>query len=460
MGAPSGVSWKVECKIGKSGFDVGMWIKRFEWKSMLNGGYIIKAKVYDPNFQILDEVIEGGGELLATGRQPDELTLVEFKLIWASQPPMETKTRVALISQLDARGDDSFNGVFEFIAVDPISYFINSGDCSGAAYKGKIGGSGGVIDKVLNDYVPTNIGGYTTLFDVGETDDKESTYWMMRQDPKTFIMSLLDWSSPFTKHKTAWIVANGQDETEKTVSIEIKEAWTPSLQYPSPVAGDDGPFVLIYSSGGSPDILKWEIITDNFISALNLKIITSGLSAVSGEYFDKVTDKDKEQFVYVKDENTSGKVNPKTTAKQSFTKPRAENGTVTGSGTPRPSSKRGWTHIMAVPEVGSASDIGHKYSRYIDGRARQKYMEMLNMLFRIRVTARGQPRLFDSTELGRSKSTLRWQKADEQSGGNRTRFLDGDWLMYGWHHILVRDGSWTTDVYLARLDFDCASSGS
>lgn len=456
MGAPSGPAWKIECKIGDAGFDVGMWMQRFEWKSMLNGGYIIRAKVYDPQFQILDSVIEGGKKLLATGRQPDKLTLVEFKLIWATQPTMETKTRVALISDLHARGDDTFNGVFEFIAIDPISYFINSGDASGAAYTGKIGGKGGVIDKVLKDYVPPQIGGYSTDFVVDETDDKESTYWMMRQDPKTFIASLLDWSCPFTKHKTAWVVANGQDD-DKKVSIEIKEAWTSKLDYPRPISGDDGPFVLFYSGGGTRDILKWEVLTDSFISALNIKILTSGLSAVSGEYFDKITDKDKEQYVYIKDENTSNKTNPKTTEKQSFTKPKSENGTVAGSGIPRPPSKRGWTHIIAVPEVGSASDIGHKYSRYIDGRARQKYMEMLNMLFRIRVTARGQPRLFDSTELGRAKATLRWQGTDEKSGGGKVRFLDGDWLVYGWHHILVRDASWTTDVYMARLDFDSAS---
>jgi len=178
---------------------------------------------------------------------------------------------------------------------------------------------------------------------------------------------------------------------------------------------------------------------------------------VSGEYLDRITDT-KEQIVYVKDENTNGKVNPNITKQQGFTKPKSKNGVISGAGTTRPSSKRGWTHIASVPEVYSAGDIGPKYSQYIDGCARQKYIEMLNMLMRIKVTADGQARLYDSTELGRTKATLRWLKADEESGGSKPRFLDGDWLIYGWHHKLAH-GNWDTDVYLARLDWDAASVG-
>jgi len=77
---------------------------------------------------------------------------------------------------------------------------------------------------------------------------------------------------------------------------------------------------------------------------------------------------------------------------------------------------------------------------------------MLNMVMRIRVTIRGEPRLYDSTELGRTKATLRWLKQGD-SGGAEARFLDGDWLIYGWHHRLGGRG-WETDVYLCRQDYD------
>jgi len=349
------------------------------------------------------------------------------------------------------------SGSFEFIAVDPISYYINSGDCSGTAYNGKIGGSTGVISQVLKDYIPPSIGGFTTKFEVGETNDEKSTYWMMRQDPKTFISSLLDWSSPFTKHKTSWIVANGQDSQEKIISINVQESYTPSLKYPVGIPGDGGPFVLTYGAGGGPpEILKWEILADNFISALNVKLLTSGMSALSGQYFDKILD-EKEKIVYVKDENTANKVSSQINKRQEFTKPKTDVGTISGTGRLRPPTKRGWTHIMPIPEAYSGGEIGHKYEKYIDGRARQKYMEMLNMLMRLRVTARGQPRLYDSTELGRSKVTIRWLKPDD-GGGSKPRFLDGDWLLYGWHHILSNRG-WDTDLYLARLDWDAKAIG-
>jgi hypothetical protein len=280
---------------------------------------------------------------------------------------------------------------------------------------------------------------------------------MMRQDPKTFLASLLEWSSPFTKHKTSWLVSNGQDEAEKTITLNIEESYTSSLEYPVEIDGEEGPLVLVYGGGGTPNINKWELLADNFLSALNLKLITSGLSASSGEYFDRITDK-KEEQVYIKDENTNGKVNPNITSQQGFTKPKSEDGVTTGTGSLRSTSKRGWTHMISTPEVYSAGDIGAKYSRYIDGRIRQKYIEMLNLLMRIKVSANGQARLFDSTELGRTKATLRWMKPDKESGGSKPRFLDGDWLIYGWHHKLV-GGDWDTDVYLARLDWDAASVG-
>lgn len=435
---PAGSAWITNLKI--NGTDVTNLVRRFEWKSLVNNGYIIRGQVEDPYFQILDDVIEKSSEYLPTGRQYDNPTLVVFKLAWNNGN--ESKERVALVSDLHATGDAGFSGGFEFIAVDPISYYINSGKCSGKAYKGKVGTSSGVIYQVLQDYVPSDIKGYSVKFEVGDTDDESNTYWMMRLDPKTFIASLLDWSSPFTKHKTSWIVANGQEE--KILKIEIKESYTPDLKYPSTVQGSEPQMILTY--GGvpgvkTPDIKKWELLTDNFISALDLKLITSGMSAISGEYWDKIVDKD-EKVVWVKDQNTENKVNPTFTDKEGFTKPKKDD--------------RGFTHVAAVPEVYSAGDIGYKYSRYIDGRARQKYMEMLNMVMRIRVTIRGEPRLFDSTELGRTKVTLRWLKPDEQGGGTKPRFLDGDWMMYGWHHKLSQRG-WETDVYLARLDWNAAA---
>ena len=450
--ALSGSNFIIDLFIGDSTENWGRLVSRFEWKSMVNGGFIVKVRLEDPYFQMLDTIIEDTGlSLLAKGRQYISPMLIRFKLKWNNGT--ESKERVALVSSTDAVGRAGAGGSFEFIAVDIISYYINAGDCSGKAYKGKIGGEKGVIMQVLNDYLPDKVGQYNILKSVDETDDQENYYWMMRQDPKTFIASLLDWSSSFTKKQTHWVVTSGEGgDDQKAVKIEVRESWNANLEYPSklPFEGSDGPFVLSYGEGPTPvaDIIKWELLLDNFMSAFNTRVATSGISMTTGEYMDRITDKStalKEKHLFVLDDNTSNKLRAKISAKEGFTKP------VLDGGAPVSRTEKGWTHITAIPEIYSGGDIGYKYIRYIDGRARQMYISMLNMLMRLKITIRGEPRLYDSTELGRTKATLRWYKVGDN--GPEPRFLDGDWLIYGWHHRLF-GGKWETDLYLSRLDFD------
>jgi len=433
----AGPSWVVECTVAD--VEVGHLVHRFEWKSMVNGGYIARARVADPYFTILHDIFEKtGNNLLRTARQFDRPTLMSFKLKWSNG--IEGRRRTALVTEIHAVGDDGFSGFFDFIAIDPISYYINSGDASGKAYHGRIGGDDGVVAQVIRDYVPNNIRDHGVKIIVGDTNDQPNTYWMMRQDPKTFITSLLEWSSPFTEHQTAWEVANGEDEDGFV--INISESWEPNLEYPTTIPGDEEPFIMSYggvTGAPTPNISKWEMLTDHLLSAFDLKLVTSGMSSTSGRYFDRVLDSE-ENKVFVRDENTQNKLNPRITESQGFTKPKRDD--------------RGWTHIMSVPEVYSGGDIGMPYGKYVDGRARQQYMEMLDLLMRIRVTVRGQPRLYDSAELGRTKTTLRWLRIDEESGGSSPRFIDGDWLLCGWDHILRPNGKWDTDLYLSRLDYN------
>ena len=90
--------------------------------------------------------------------------------------------------------------------------------------------------------------------------------------------------------------------------------------------------------------------------------------------------------------------------------------------------------------------------------ARQKYMEMLGLLMRMRIKCRGLARLYDSAELGTIKATLWWHQIDKDSGGTKPRFFDGDWMVDGWHHKLSRTTGWLTEVYLSRLDWDAKSA--
>lgn len=443
-GSPASSVWKIQCQISRSPdqqVDVGNLINSFEWKAMDNSGYIIRADVEDSYFNILDKIIEKGDDgFLKSGRDYDKPTLVKFKMEWATPDGnLKTKECIALVADVVASGDSSMSGNFEFIAVDPISFYVNSGDCSGKAYSGKIGGKDGVIYQVLKDYLPDSIGGYKVKYEVSDTDDdEENTYWMMRQDPKTFIMSLLEWSSSLTEHKTSWSVTSGFNADDGELLIKIEEGYNPDLGHPMEVENDSGPLVLIYGGSGTTNVESWDMMANSFLSALNTKLLTGGISAVSGEYFDKITD-EKEKTVYVKDENTENKINPKLRDTQSFTKPTKDD--------------KGWTYISSIPEVYSDGGIGLDYGKYISGRARQQYLDMLSLLMRIKIRVVGQPRLSDTSELGDAKVKVKWMKTGDD-GGAEPRFLDGDWLICGWHHHARRNRSWVTDVYLARLDYN------
>jgi hypothetical protein len=276
---------------------------------------------------------------------------------------------------------------------------------------------------------------------VSPTTDEVANYWMMRQDPKTFIQSLLDWSCSFTENHTSWMVSNG--ETDDAISINVEEICTHDLHDPQGVGSSTGPLTFQYGpvqSGPSiTNILKWDMLHDSFIVTLNSNLVTSGISAMSGEYFDRRVDPQR-RTVYVNDDNTQNKVNPTFGKDRGYDKPRGD-------------LQRGWTNITSIPEF-HAGEIGYPYSKYIDGRARQTFMDMLNMVMRIKVTVVGEPRLFDSTDLGKSKIGLKWLSAEHGVGKNGPRFMDGNWLLYGWHHRLRTSSTWETDVYLARLDYN------
>lgn len=462
MSTPQSVKYVTDLYIGNSQRNWGDVLKSFEWRSFLNNGFIIRGRVVDHGFDLLDEIFlkegEDGGFYLKTARY-DPVTnplLIKYRMRW--QEGYSTPWRTALISDMDSREKSGYGGVFEFIAVDPISFYLNMGDASGKCYRGTVGGDNGIIMQVLQDYIPDTIppsGSKNKTLKVkrivSPTNEIEANHWMMRQDPKTFIASLVDWSSSLTDSRTAWIVANGEDE--ESVSISIEEAYTPILRDPAKAIdpagqqGGVGQGAMIFQYGGSDkgykaDIIRWEMLHDSFIVALNTKLVTGGISAISGEYLDRRTDWGTEKHVYVKDENTEMKPNTKFGADRGYSKPTEFGKTY----------NMGWTAVHAIPEF-NAGDIGKTYKQYMDGRARQIYMGMLNMVMRVKITVTGEPRLYDCLDLGRSQVTLQWLGAED----DEAKFMDGNWMLYGWHHHCA--DNWTTDVYLARLDYNAEAVG-
>lgn len=427
MGNPKiGTHPEIYLKI--EGEDVSRMFSKFEWKAFTNGGYVIRAKLEDPYWNILRNLTTK--YYLRKGRKQPTKAIFEIK--WPGVPDGSTGKQVAYLTDLDARGYSTGTpgvGGLEFIAIDPPSYWLNAGDSSGKIYKGKVSD---VIKKVLEEYYKAPNG--EGQVDVSTTTDSDQNIWHMnRMDPKTFIGSLLDWSSSVTEQKTNWVVSSDGD-VERGQSISIKEqAKKEQVNY--------GVYILDTSIPSGVDSYYFEFLADNFISLFQRSLITHGISAVSERFLDRKVDQEK-KMVHVTDENTSAKLKPSISADRGFTKP--------GDSPPSPEDPHQWsTAIMAIPEH-SAGDIGQPYDKYIDGRARYQFLNMLNLVMRIRLRVTGEPSrdLANGHNLGVSRLKIAWMDAD----GN-PYFLSGTWFVYGFHHIVTRE-AWHTDLYCARMDHD------
>lgn len=403
------------------GPDLGEHFLSFEWKSFTNGGYIIRAKLQDSYWNILTDIATQF--YLDKGRRSP--TRVIFQLGWPGNE--NTGKHLAYMTDLDARGINAGGGL-EFIAVDPPSYWLNAGDASGSVYQGSVKQ---VIEQVIDKYfIVPNKGGNK---EVSKTlDNSQGQWWMMRQDPKTFISSLIDWSSSTTEKKTNWIVSSGGSlEEEPTIWVK-EQAARETKNY--------GLFILDTKTPSANDVYNFMFLADNFISVFQKHIITQGISAVSGRFLDRRVDEPR-RVVHVWDDVTPNKRNVNIDQTRGFAKP---------ADTPSPERPHEWsTAMMMVPEH-NAGDIGIPYGEYIDGRARTMFLNMLNLVMRIKIRVTGEPLkdLANSHNLGVSKLKIAWRDADDQH-----YFLDGDWLVYGFHHIITRR-NWYTDIYCARLDHD------
>lgn len=400
--------------LGGDAVDAGRLCVQFKFRAMMNGGYLIAGKLKDANFNIIKRFLI---EVEYLKKSRARVFRCQFRLKWGTGEN-RTLLQSAHIISLHATGGTADSADLEFIGIDPPSWYLNIGDGSGGVYKGRISE---VLQKVVQDYAP-NI-----TLDVSETiDSPHNMFWMMGMDPKTFISSLLDWSSSLTRNKTQWIIAN--DDT----FLQIKEqADVPSQNigfYVGPTRGADG---------GS--IRHWELVADNALSTTNTKVITNGMSAISGQYLDKESDPGEEKVI-VKDKNTSKKYKAKTSATKAFTKP--------GDSAP---PDVGFTQVNSVPEVYSGGELGVQYEKYIDGRARALWLNMTNMVMRCVFRVIGHGVYYSGIGLGTDTFTVQWLDID-----GKPFFLSGNWIVYGFEHN-YKPGDWTTDVYGARFDFDSAA---
>ncbi len=411
---------------GLANKDYGFLFSTFEFQGMVNGGYIIRAKLFDAHYNLLNALIEEG-YFKETRKKPVSIKFQIKAGPDGAYPKTATKPQVAILLSMEVVSHQSDMAHIEFIAIDPPSWYLNMGDASGSVWKGRVDQ---VIQQIVSKYAPP------VKLEVGRTIDSSSNkWWMMRQDPKTFLASLMDWSASITQQKTQWLVeVDGYN-------MKIKEQATiPSRQRA---------FYRYYADQRQDTIQKLSLRADNALSVVQTKLITAGLSSVSGQYLDKITDSG-EKKVFIKDANTPAKQIAKTNDDQSFTKPP--------DGGP---TQVGWTEVTAIPEIGSAGELGLGYDEYIDGRPRGMWLNMVNALLRVKFTVLGHGEWSECYGLGVDTIFVKWipakRSADGPGAGNDTFWwVTGNWLVYGFHHKVDR-GSWLTDVYCARFDNDSAA---
>ena len=431
---------KLFFSIGDDGPDLGGLFTRFEWSSFVNSGYIIRGTILDPMWDKLREFAVDKDYLKEGRRQP---TKVVYELSWPGGPDLATGKHMAYITDANSAGIPA-SGNMEFIAVDPPSYWLNAGDSAGSVYKG-------AVHEVIRDVVTDYFLNPNENFDGGDVkvsktiDNKQNTWWMMRMDPKTFIRSLIDWSSSITEKKTNWLVT-----CDGAIENGVPSIWFKEQGDRTPV--NYGTYIVDVQAPTASDTPKLQYMGNNSVALFQRQVITQGISAVSERYFDREMDtpphtgKEKQCIVHVHDENTDQKWKAKIGEDKGFTKP----GTIESAH----EIPHEWsTSILAIPQF-NAGDLGITYDKYIDGRARQTYIDLLSLAMRIKVRVTGESSkvLANSHNLGVSKLKLAWIR----SADGQPYFLGGDWLVYGFHHIVTRT-SWTTDLYCIRYDFDSSA---
>jgi hypothetical protein len=414
------------------GQELGGWFNKFEWKAMVNGGYIVRCKLLDVDNIILQDIATN--YYLQKGCNEPVKVVFEISHPGVVGENSTTGKYLAYLTDLDARGTNKSSSL-EFVAVDPPSFWLNAGAASGKVYTGSVKT---VIKQVLDEWFAGPDKGEVKVSDT--VDSEQNKWWMMRQDPKTFIRSLLDWSAKLTKKQTNWIVSSDGAVSDGN-SIHIEEQAAKEVKFV-------GVFSMNVNTPGGNDVVNFEYMGDTFISPFQKAIITQGISSVSEKYFDRTTDTlhtgdDKECIVHAHWENTPNKYNVVLSDKQAHHKP--SNADINSSVDDK---KWIWsTSAWMVPEH-NAMDVGKKYAEYIDGRARGMYLDMLPLVMRIKFRCFGiaVPNLNCAHNLGVSWLTMKWMQVAPKI---QPYFLSGDWMIYGYHHIITR-GHWFTDIYCHR----------
>ena len=399
---------------------------RIEFTAMLNGGELVQAEIIDPYFSKFDKIM--GKDYFESSRN-DACAPIDLStdLHWDGDSELAINPQLThAVAAIWPSGSGNA-ATINILAVDYASYYLNGGDAGGYCYTGNVQD---VVKQIVQKY---SRGAVQLTLDTKTKDSKYNKWWQMRLDPKTLIISLLEWSTPLTQHQTRWLL---YPEDKKLRIVEQGEMDSKHrADYMWRGYGGD--------QKGTGDILEWEFAGDNALQMYENQLVTGGISAVSVVYYDQSQFKKSKQKTFVGDQNTSDKIIPNVPKDKSYTRPNPDSDPLTGS--------VGWSFVQAIPEF-SGGDLGIKYDQYMDGRARSMYLAFTNTFLRARFTVFGH-HIWGCSE-GLGVDTIGIKITTEND--SMPYFFDGSWMIYGFKHVATRD-EWITELYASRYDYNSSS---
>ncbi len=401
--------------------DYTSFIRSVDFKGTVNNGYMICVRLVDPGLTFFDGMISNK-YFPASMVAPQWMKWQLLGTLDGVYPESATNPQVGIIvgvKSLFERGDS----VLEITAIDPITHALTTGDAGGRAYRGNIAE---VITNVVSDF-GRPVAGKSPEVDVTNFSGSDDMSWhMYRQDPKTFISSLLDWSVSLTDTKTRFLI--GIDGNKLSIQEQGKMPTKRRGYYQKHMAQGD-------------TIYDHKIFANNYVSTVDNKLVTQGAASTNGFYLDRVNDP-SETFTVVSDRTTQNKYVPKVAVTRSFAKANSTPGKTT------PYS--GSTTVMAIPELLATGEMGIPYENYIDGKARNEYFKVANNGLRMILRVFGHGEYYNTMGLGADTVFVAMQNMSTST--ELSYFWNtGAWIVEGFHHKLTND-NWYTDLNLLRLE--------
>ena len=403
-----------------SEFDFGTHFQDFRWESFINSGYKVFGKFGNPYQSVIQD--DDVGNILLRAR--NEILEAKFSIKWTDST--ETTTRSVIITHINTYGEGGNDSFITIEGIDPASWVLLHGKAKGDVKEGKIST---VINEVVSE--ASSDVGFNISLDMQETTDNEKNLWYrMKLDPKTLINTMLEWSIHVADN-------DNQSTTAWAIQSEDKDIVIKDWSKIKPYEQMNGIEYSVNNQGSANrvDIDSIRVGGNFLLGTTSPRMISSGISSITGKLFSH-EDKQYEDDLRIWDKNTAKKINVSTDKDRSTTKP---------------DDNVEWaTYLNSIPEHNNG-ELGIKYNKYMAGKSRDWFIKSLYTTLRCSFDVYGEYKCDSVKVHGKTKVKLNMVDVNGDP-----YYLYGDWIIYGFQHIVTRK-SWITRFHVSRLDHDASS---